>query len=55
MENIEYVKVTHKYPLCPHCEKEITKIEYIEQGVIRTTVLFICPHCNKIISISITH
>jgi len=41
-----------KWPICPHCEKEIRKVRYFEQtGIVRMKVvrLFVCPHCLKVL------
>ena len=54
MGKIDYEPITEEdaWPVCPHCEKEISKVRYYEQtGVIRMKVvrIFVCPHCNKVI------
>jgi ribosomal protein L37AE/L43A len=50
MSKIEIVNVD-KTPLCPHCEKELHWIERVNQGFFVATAIYICPHCNKVISI----
>lgn len=48
---MEY-KCMEVLPVCPHCDKEIEEIGYIEQtGIVRLKVVrvFICPHCRKVL------
>ncbi len=39
-----------KFPICPHCSKEIKGIEWFHESNANLRV-FICPHCRKILSI----
>jgi len=39
-----------KFPICPHCSKEIQGIEWFHEGNANLRV-FICPHCRMILSI----
>lgn len=50
MAKISIVDV-YKIPLCPYCEKELDTIERINKGFFTSTVIYICPHCNKVLSI----
>ena len=46
----EPIRDEDKKPICPHCEKQMEKINYFEQeGVIKMKVvrIFVCPHCLK--------
>lgn len=50
MPKIKIVKVD-TLPLCPHCEKQLSTIEKIDNGFFHKNVIYICPYCKKIISI----
>jgi uncharacterized CHY-type Zn-finger protein len=39
-----------KFPICPHCAKEINGIEWFHEDNANIRI-FICPHCRKILSI----
>lgn len=46
----EPIREKDKWPICPHCEKEMEKVKYFEQeGIIKLKVvrIFVCPHCLK--------
>ena len=54
MPKMEYeaIRDDDKRPICPHCEQEIEKVQYVEQtGLVRMKVvrLFVCPHCLKVL------
>ena len=54
MAKMEYTPIvdTDKFPICPHCEKQIQEVRYFEQtGVVRMKVirLFVCPNCLKVL------
>jgi len=54
MGKIDYepIQDADKWPICPHCGKEIQKVRYFEQtGIIRLKVIriFVCPHCLKVL------
>ncbi len=52
MSEIKYRRVSGKFPICPHCKKEIREIEYIEQGIFKLTIVYMCPHCDTILSMA---
>lgn len=39
-----------KFPICPHCSKEINGIEWFNEEAASIRI-FVCPHCRKILSI----
>jgi len=58
MGKIDYepIQDNDKWPVCPHCEKEIRKVSYFEQSVIlrlKFVCIFVCPHCFKVLGASI--
>ena len=47
------VKESDKKPRCPHCSKEIDKLnEYTAKNSFIGTYLFTCTECHKIVGLS---
>lgn len=38
-------------PLCPLCDKPLDRILRICKGFLLQSYIFVCPHCNKVLSI----
>lgn len=38
-------------PICPHCGKELDRIERLYKGIISATIVYMCPYCKKVLSI----
>lgn len=56
MPSMDYtpIKDEDKWPICPHCEKEIKEMRYFEQSgifALKASRLFVCPHCLKVLGI----
>jgi uncharacterized protein with PIN domain len=50
----EPIRDEDRWPVCPHCEKEIKKMRYFENpGLVRSRVVrtYVCPHCLKVLGI----
>lgn len=47
----------NKFPLCPHCLKEIKRVLWLTQKISTTQVVivFFCPHdeCKKVLGVQI--
>jgi len=39
-------------PVCPHCEKRVTKLIEVKRGAFKINRVFCCPYCQKIVGIS---
>lgn len=54
MAKPEYID-TDSTPVCPYCNRELTKIERIAAGwnILSRyiNVAYLCPHCKKVLSI----
>lgn len=45
---------TDSTPICPHCGKELSKIERVKTGGLLSrgiNIVYLCPNCKKILSI----
>lgn len=41
------------YPLCPHCESELSDIHWRQLQAVNAEYLFICPNCRKVIGVGV--
>ena len=39
-------------PLCPHCEKVVTKLIEVRRAWFSVNRVFCCPHCRKILGMT---
>jgi predicted SprT family Zn-dependent metalloprotease len=51
MSKIKIVDAKESVPICPYCEKQLTTIEKINQGLLEQSVVYFCPHCKKVLGI----
>jgi glutaredoxin len=54
-EDVDYVESQTK-PVCPHCEKDLRRIEYRRQKLsfgfmsgATWVIILTCPHCHKVL------
>ena len=50
MPKIELIEAAD-YPICPHCERKVDKINVTSKGFFTTHTIYSCYYCNKVISI----
>ena len=56
ISDITCFRLRWKMALCPYCEKEVNLANIIREEELkpmkRKEIIYSCPHCNKIITIS---
>ena len=40
-------------PLCPHCEKRLSEVQWRQIEAVNAEYLFACPHCKKVIGVGV--
>jgi len=50
MANVEMID-THELAKCPHCGKDLDKIEKSTKGIWERHVIYSCFYCKKLLSI----
>jgi uncharacterized protein with PIN domain len=53
MSKVKLVDVVDKFPKCPYCNQEMETIERTHAGILGATVVYMCPHCQKLLSIGV--